>query len=333
MSSADLSPPPVGDQSGSPPPRYSNQHPRQPPQRQFQQNQQQQRPNNFRQDQRARFDQNQQQRPNNDPNRFVQRNQDQRGSQEQRGSPDQNRYPPRNQDPRGPPDQNRNQRGPPDRNQRPSMDQNRKAPPAQNRDTRGGGNDQNRFHQRPPDNRNQGSSQGRFNSRGGGNQGRGDPKSFVQFDRFEQKEFDPTRVDLQEIEQDSPNPDQLKRNPPLKHAKVEGKLVKTLFLYGFDSSTVTEKDIYSMIAPFGFIRNIHLIKNGAYVELDDKKEANNVLSSVTDCLLAGQTFNITFAYHDYQPDLSGFNVPLRELLPVDHQFWFSLSERLKMQTK
>ncbi|KAH0794970.1 hypothetical protein GPJ56_001096 [Histomonas meleagridis] len=105
--------------------------------------------------------------------------------------------------------------------------------------------------------------------------------------------------------------------------------VKTLHLSGFTPGNLSERSIFFALSGAGFIRRISGKRDFAFVEFDTPEEAQNVLKQYPTIQIDGDLIKLSFARTEHNPKLT---IPLKELVPLDHPFWYQLQEMLYEQT-
>ncbi|OHT03155.1 hypothetical protein TRFO_06825 [Tritrichomonas foetus] len=103
---------------------------------------------------------------------------------------------------------------------------------------------------------------------------------------------------------------------------------KTLYLSGFTQTPISERSIWEALCDHGFIRRISAKRDFAFVEFDTPDEAQNVLDQFPTIIIDDQQIRLSFARNEHNPKLT---IPLKELVPLDHPFWFQLQEMLYEQ--
>lgn len=105
------------------------------------------------------------------------------------------------------------------------------------------------------------------------------------------------------------------------------QLVKTLYITGIEENNFTERRLFHIIAPFGFIRRISSRKGFAFVEFDtfrDAQRANRELKK----LESQYGIRVSYARSEHKCDLSNLTIPLSDLIRYDHPFWYKLQDML-----
>lgn len=100
---------------------------------------------------------------------------------------------------------------------------------------------------------------------------------------------------------------------------------KTLHLSGFTQIPISERSIWDALCDHGFIRRISAKRDFAFVEFDTSEEAHYVLEKFPTINIDDQQIRLSFARNEHNPKLT---IPLKELVPLDHPFWFELQEML-----
>lgn len=106
---------------------------------------------------------------------------------------------------------------------------------------------------------------------------------------------------------------------------------KTLHLSGFDPELLSERAIYKVISPYGFIRRITGKRDFAFVEFDTHVDAQNVINEFKNqnkCIINGCHIKIAFARNEHHIDQQNLSIPLSMILPEDHKFWTRLQSIL-----
>ena len=104
---------------------------------------------------------------------------------------------------------------------------------------------------------------------------------------------------------------------------------KTLYLSGFTQTPISERSIWDALCDHGFIRRISAKRDFAFVEFDTSEEAHYVVDNFPTINIDSQQIRLSFARNEHNPKLT---IPLKELVPLDHPFWFELQELLYDQT-
>jgi RNA recognition motif-containing protein len=103
--------------------------------------------------------------------------------------------------------------------------------------------------------------------------------------------------------------------------------VKTLHLSGFTPGRLTERAIYNRMLEFGFLRRVAIKRDFAFVEFDTIEEAARVARQFRFLDIGGETVRVAFSRSEPKAE-TRLTIPLKELVPLSHPFWFQLQDRL-----
>jgi RNA recognition motif-containing protein len=103
---------------------------------------------------------------------------------------------------------------------------------------------------------------------------------------------------------------------------------KTLHLSGFSAGAISERAIYERFLDFGFIRRVAVKRDFAFVEFDTAEEAQGVMRLVRTVNIDGEMIRVAFARTEHKVDPQNLTIPLKELIPLDHPFWYQLQDKL-----
>ena len=101
-----------------------------------------------------------------------------------------------------------------------------------------------------------------------------------------------------------------------------------LVISGFGRKKPTERELYFLFCPFGYIKHISLHPKHAFIDFETVEDAVNVLKEMTK---EGSSFHFSINYSSEAPNTNWENVimPLTDLLPNDHPFWQQLLNTLQ----
>jgi hypothetical protein len=105
---------------------------------------------------------------------------------------------------------------------------------------------------------------------------------------------------------------------------------KRLHLSGYDPHSVTERDIYWVAAPTGFVRHIAFHHEFAFVDFDTVEDAVKACEALNKQSLKGKILTASFARSAPPADFSNLTISLADIIPGDHEFWTELAERLRV---
>jgi hypothetical protein len=103
--------------------------------------------------------------------------------------------------------------------------------------------------------------------------------------------------------------------------------VKTLHLSGFAPGNLTERAIYNRMLEFGFLRRVAIKRDYAFVEFDTIGEAARVVRQWRFIDIGGENVRIPFSRSEPKVE-TRLTIPLKELVPLSHPFWFQLQDAL-----
>jgi hypothetical protein len=103
--------------------------------------------------------------------------------------------------------------------------------------------------------------------------------------------------------------------------------VKTLHLSGFAPGRLSERTIYNRMLEFGFLRRVAIKRDFAFVEFDTIEEAARVVRQYRFIDIGGETVRIAFSRSEPKVE-TRLTIPLKELVPLSHPFWFQLQDAL-----
>ncbi|OHT16691.1 hypothetical protein TRFO_41629 [Tritrichomonas foetus] len=104
---------------------------------------------------------------------------------------------------------------------------------------------------------------------------------------------------------------------------------KRVYLSGYDMRSVTERDIYFLCAPLGFVRHISFHHEYSFVDYDTIEDASNAVDLLNKQPMKGKLIAASFAKSAPPLDFSNLTIPLTDIIPGDHEFWTILSDRLQ----
>lgn len=104
---------------------------------------------------------------------------------------------------------------------------------------------------------------------------------------------------------------------------------KRIYLTGYDSRTVEERDIYFLCAPFGFLRHISFHHEYSFIDYDTIEDASNAVEQLNKQPLKGKIIAASFAKASPLTDFSNLTIPLTDIIPSNHEFWTILADRLQ----
>ena len=105
------------------------------------------------------------------------------------------------------------------------------------------------------------------------------------------------------------------------------QFVKTLYITATDENSISERRLFNLIAPFGFIRRISSRKGFAFVEFDTYKDAQNANRELKK-MESQWGIRVSYARSEHKCDLSSLTILLSDLIPANHPFWYKLQDML-----
>jgi hypothetical protein len=103
----------------------------------------------------------------------------------------------------------------------------------------------------------------------------------------------------------------------------------TVHLSGFAPGSVSERAVYERFLHFGFIRRVFVKRDSGFVEFDTVDEAKSVVRQHKTIDVNGVSVKVAPGHNEPKfSDKPGPTIPLKELIPLDHPFWYRLQEML-----
>ena len=105
-----------------------------------------------------------------------------------------------------------------------------------------------------------------------------------------------------------------------KKRLVEYPPCTRLVISGFGRKRPTERELYNLFYPYGFIKHITLKQRHAFVDFDTIEDAKRVLEEMQK---EESNFHMSINYCSEAPNTEWTDtvMPLTDLLPNDHPFW------------
>ncbi|EAY02311.1 hypothetical protein TVAG_275850 [Trichomonas vaginalis G3] len=104
--------------------------------------------------------------------------------------------------------------------------------------------------------------------------------------------------------------------------------VKTLHIAGIDEAHLSERDLYRLVAPHGFVRRISTRKQFTFIEFDTTKDAKDAFHFLKSVEQNYHGLRVSYARSEQKFDASNLSIPLSEVLPENHQFWQKLQKMI-----
>lgn len=104
---------------------------------------------------------------------------------------------------------------------------------------------------------------------------------------------------------------------------------KRVYITGYDTRSVNERDIYFLCAPLGFLRHISFHHEYSFVDYDTVEDASNAVEQLNKQPLKGKIIAASFAKASPVTDFSNLTIPLTDIIPSNHEFWTILADRLQ----
>ena len=110
----------------------------------------------------------------------------------------------------------------------------------------------------------------------------------------------------------------LENVPPCRRLYISG--------YAGKSRDVTERDIWNVAAPHGFVRRVTFQSTYAFVDYDTVDEAVHALAEINRATINGRKLVASFAKTIPRASNSAMSIPLTDLVPPESAFWTYLSD-------
>jgi len=104
--------------------------------------------------------------------------------------------------------------------------------------------------------------------------------------------------------------------------------VKTLHVSGLQESSLTERDLYELVSPIGFLRRISWKTGFAFIEFDTIEDAQNVLDFLKSPECKYSKIKVEYARAEHRVGDIKLSIPLSDLIPENHRFWYKLQDML-----
>jgi hypothetical protein len=115
----------------------------------------------------------------------------------------------------------------------------------------------------------------------------------------------------------------------LEKAEQSQGFSTTVHLSGFVPGSISERGVYEKFLHFGFIRRVSIKQDSGFVEFDTVDEAKNVVRQHRTIDVNGVSVKVAAGHNEPKfSDKEGPTIPLKELIPLDHPFWYRLQDML-----
>ena len=104
--------------------------------------------------------------------------------------------------------------------------------------------------------------------------------------------------------------------------------VKTLHITGLEENHIDERQLFNLLSPSGFIRRISSKKGFTFVEFDNIQDARRARIELKNKENEFPGLRVSFARSEHKPDFSNLRIPLSDIIPPNHQFWYKLQDML-----
>ena len=111
----------------------------------------------------------------------------------------------------------------------------------------------------------------------------------------------------------------LENGPPSRRLHISGYAGKS-------RSDVTERDIWNVAAPHGFVRRVVFQSTYAFVDYDTVDEAVHALAEINKATINGRKLVASFAKTIPRASNSAMSIQLTDLVPPGSEFWTYLSD-------
>lgn len=92
---------------------------------------------------------------------------------------------------------------------------------------------------------------------------------------------------------------------------------------------VTERDVWNLAAPLGFVRRIVYHPTYSFIDYDTVEEATSARGEIEKVTLNGRKLTVSFAKTTPCTDLASMSMQLTDILPYNHSFWSYISESVR----
>lgn len=95
---------------------------------------------------------------------------------------------------------------------------------------------------------------------------------------------------------------------------------------GYDSAQVSERELFSIVSKYGFVRKIIYHGDYSFIDLDTLEDAIEVVKKLNKQPIKGRLFTCSYAKWAPSREFSDTNIsiPLTSILPAGHPFWDEL---------
>lgn len=97
--------------------------------------------------------------------------------------------------------------------------------------------------------------------------------------------------------------------------------VKTLHIAGIDEAHLSERDLFKLVAPYGFVRRISTRKQFTFIEFDTTKDAKDAFHHLKSIEQSYHGLRVSYARSEQKFDASNLSIPLSAVLPDNHPFY------------
>ena len=102
--------------------------------------------------------------------------------------------------------------------------------------------------------------------------------------------------------------------------------VKTLHIKGVQEADLTEKKLYELVSPYGFIRRISWKNGFAFIEFDTVDDAIEVYKHLKSEQCSHIPIKVEYARQEHRLGEIRLSIPLSDILPENHPFWYKLQD-------
>jgi hypothetical protein len=104
---------------------------------------------------------------------------------------------------------------------------------------------------------------------------------------------------------------------------------RRVFLTGFDAGSLTEREIWKIASPMGFLRRIFIHSDYTLLDFDTVQDAEMAIEGLNKTVFRGKLFLAQFGKPPPYADVPKLTIPLTDILPPEHEFWNELAEKLR----
>jgi hypothetical protein len=104
---------------------------------------------------------------------------------------------------------------------------------------------------------------------------------------------------------------------------------RRLHVTGYDPISVNERGLYWLAAPIGFVRHISFHREFSFIDFDTVDDATRAMEQLNKLSLKGKLLSASFARTAPPTNFTQLTIPLRYILPSDHEFWAELADKLQ----